>query len=231
MKKIAIIPARGGSKRIPRKNIKNFLGKPCIAYSVENAIKTNLFDEIMVSTDDQEIADIAIKYGAKVPFYRSEKNSNDIATTSDVLIEVLNEYEKLNLNFEIACCIYPTTPLLTSDKLNAGFELFKNEDYNVVLSSVKYSHPIQRAFSIEEDGKIQLISPENEFKRTQDLEKYYHDAGQFYWFKKEYLKRKKSLLNGKIGAVIIDESMTQDIDNYSDWSLAEYKYKILNKIN
>ena len=226
MKKICIIPARGGSKRISRKNIKEFYGKPIIAYSIELAIKSDLFDEIIVSTDDFEISNIAKKYGAKVPFMRSKKNSNDTATTSDVLIEVLSKYDENKINFDICCCLYPTTPLLSIQKLKEGLQLLKNENYNSVITALKYGHPIQRAFSINSDKKINLNLNENEFKRTQDFKEFYHDAGQFYWFKKEYFMKKKSLLTGEVGAILVNELEIQDIDTINDWSLAELKYKL-----
>ena len=228
MKKIAIIPARGGSKRILKKNIKNFLGKPCIAYSIENAINSNLFDEVMVSTDDPEIAHIAKKYNAKVPFIRSSKNSNDFATTIDVLLEVLSYYKSIDSHFDLGCCIYPTTPLLTAKKLLEGFELMVSKELDIVISAVKYSHPIQRAFSLDSHNKIQMNFSENQFKRTQDLSNYFHDAGQFYWFDREKLLQNKVLLSGNVGAIIFEEMETQDIDSLNDWKLAEIKYE-LNK--
>lgn len=230
MKKIAIIPARGGSKRIPKKNIKNFLGRPCISYSIDTAIKSKLFDEVIVSTDDQEIAQIAIEYGAKVPFIRSKKNSNDYATTLSVLKEVLNQYKKLDINYDLTCCIYPTAPLLTVNQIIAGFKLINKEDFNVVTSSVKYSHPIQRAFSILVNKQINFKNPENINLRTQDLKEYYHDAGQFYWLKNKSIEKNKSLLNGKVGSIIIDESLTHDIDNETDWLIAETKYRVIKNL-
>ena len=227
MKKIAIIPARGGSKRIPRKNIKDFFGKPCIAYSIENAINSNLFHEVMVSTDDKEIAKIAKKYQAKVPKLRSSKNSSDTATTTDVLLEVLSMYEEKGIHFDYGCCIYPTTPLLTTKKLLEGYNLIKNKKMDIVISAVKFSHPIQRAFSINSKKNIQLEFSKNEFKRTQDFLDFYHDAGQFYWFNKKKFIKNKNLFKGNVGAVILDEIETQDIDTINDWELAKLKYNKL----
>ena len=228
MKKICIIPARVGSKRIPNKNIKEFYGKPIIAYSIELAINSNLFDEIMVSTDDIEISNISKKYGASVPFMRSQNNSNDNATTADVLIEVLLKYEEQKINFDLGCCIYPTTPLLNIQKLTEGFQLLKKGNYNSVIAALGYGHPIQRAFSIGPNQEIQMNFSENEFKRTQDFQNFYHDAGQFYWFNKDHLMKSKSLLDGKVGAVIMNELETQDIDTITDWKLTELKYKLKN---
>ncbi len=224
--KLAIIPARGGSKRIPRKNIKDFLGKPIIAYSIEAAIKSNLFDEIMVSTDDHEIAEIAEKYGAVVPFLRSEKNANDYATTIDVIEEVINNYKNHGTNFEYTCCIYPTAPLLTADKLIDSFRLLINNDYKSVYPICGFSYPVQRGLTYS-NSKIEMLYPENINKRSQDLEKIYHDAGQFYFLETDYFSSNKKILSDKTGAIILNELETQDIDNETDWKLAELKYKLL----
>jgi pseudaminic acid cytidylyltransferase len=227
MKTLCIIPARGGSKRIPRKNIKEFLGKPIIAYPIEVALKSKLFDEVMVSTDDKEITEIALNFGAKVPFIRSKKNSNDIATTFDVINEVLSKYEENKINFDACCCIYPTTPLLTIQKLTDGLELLKKNNFDAVFSAAKFNHPIQRSFSIYSNYKIKMKYPKTEKIRTQDLDTFYHDAGQFYWFRNEHLKNQQSLLCGNVGALILEDLLYQDIDNLSDWKSAELKFKIL----
>ena len=153
MKKIAIITARGGSKRIPRKNVRDFLGKPIIAYSIEKAIESELFDEVMVSTDDTEIADISIKYGAKVPFFRSKKNSDDFSTTPDVLFEVLDSYKKLNKSFDIGCCIYPTAPLISKLELTSTMKMLITKDLDSVFPALAYSYPIQRALYIDQNNK------------------------------------------------------------------------------
>jgi len=231
IKKIAIIPARGGSKRIPRKNIKNFLGKPIIVYSIETALKSGLFDEIMVSTDDTEIAEIAQKHGAKVPFMRSEKNANDYATTADVLKEVLQNYRQLQQkNFEYACCIYPTAPFVSTELLQESFDLLNNNSFDTVFPVMAYSYPIQRALKIHE-GKMQLFQPEHLNTRSQDLEKAYHDAGQFYWLQVDKFQKSGKLWTDNTGVIVIDESQVQDIDTQEDWQLAELKYKILHGIS
>lgn len=181
-KRIAIITARGGSKRIPKKNIKDFCGKPIIAYSIEAAISSKLFDEVMVSTDSEEIAEIAKKYGASVPFMRSAETSNDYATTNDVLIEVFNEYKKRGQEFDIAVCIYPTAPFVTADKLKRAIDMVEKDGADAVTPVVQFSFPPQRAFIIR-DNALEYQYPENASARSQDLEPIYHDCGQFYVMK------------------------------------------------
>ena len=175
MRTIAIITARGGSKRIPRKNIRDFCGNPIISYAIDAAINSNIFAEVMVSTDDNEIAKIALENGAQVPFYRSSRNSDDYSTTADVLIEVLSEYEKKGLKFDYLCCIYPTAPFVTSEKLKLALKKMINEKAEAIIPVVKFSYPPQRAFIIKDD-KLIYKYPENVFKRSQDLESLYHDA-------------------------------------------------------
>ena len=227
MKKLAIITARGGSKRIPRKNIRNFLGKPIIAYSIESAIKSSVFDEIMVSTDDNEIAEIADKYGAKVPFKRSEATSNDTATTTDVIIEVLNEYKKRGFNFDYACCIYPTAPFITPESLKIGLDKMLENQTEVAFPVVKYSYPVQRALEVGKDGNLSMLYPEYSRSRSQDLTPRYHDAGQFYWFKTSAITPNMELLKMKASPIIIPETQVQDIDSEEDWAIAEMKYKLM----
>lgn len=227
MKNLAIIPARGGSKRIPRKNIKDFLGKPIIAYSIEIALKSELFDEVMVSTDDAEIADVALKYGANVPFMRSKENADDFASTSDVLIEVVSIYKTIQLTFENLCCIYPTSPLISSKKLNEAYSKFLNENLSSLFPVVKYSYPPQRGLKFC-NNRIKMLNDEYMNTRSQDLEAIYHDAGQFYFLKTDVLIKEKKLFCENSGAVILSELEVQDIDNETDWNLAEIKYKLLN---
>ncbi len=229
MKNIAIIPARGGSKRIPRKNIKDFFGKPIIAYSIEAAIKSGVFDEIMVSTDDVEIAEIAKKYGAKVPFFRSLELSNDMAMTAPVLINALEEYKKIGQEFDYGCCIYPCAPFIDSNKLKSGLETMLNKKATSAIPVVKYSYPIQRALTIK-DGTLSMILPENMNVRSQDLEPTYHDVGQYYWFEIESFIKNPVLFSKNTVAIITPESEVQDIDTEDDWEIAEMKYKILNRL-
>jgi N-acylneuraminate cytidylyltransferase len=227
MKNIAIITARGGSKRIPRKNIKDFLGRPIIAYSIEAAITSNLFDEVMVSTDDDEIAEIARQYGAKVPFLRSTENSNDFATTVEVIREVLEQYRQKGKLYKYGCCIYPTAPFVNGELLQKSYHLLNEKDYDSVFPVVKYSNPIQRALLVGENGKIAMMHPEYIASRSQDLEKTYYDSGQFYWFNIEKILAQKKLWTSNSGAIELLEHQVQDIDNPIDWKLAELKYKLL----
>jgi pseudaminic acid cytidylyltransferase len=225
MTKICIIPARGGSKRIPKKNIKAFYGKPIIAFAVENALRSNLFDEVMVSTDDSEIQSLALAYGAKVPFLRSDETANDFATTFDVLAEVLNAYADLGRTFTDLCCMYPCTPLLNTSHLLESYELLKEETNQAVIPIVPFSFPIQRAFK-KNATHLTYFYPEFEKSRSQDLEKTYHDAGQFYWIKVNALLQYKSLLVPQTAFFELDELSVQDIDNLSDWRMAELKYEL-----
>ena len=229
LSKIAIITARGGSKRIPRKNIKLFCGKPIIAYSIEAALKSKLFDEVMVSTDDQEIAEIAKIFGAKVPFYRSLVNSDDFSSTADVLNEVLNEYQKFGKNYDSFCCIYPTAPFLTDVILQKSFHEFKKNDYNSLMPVVQYTVPIQIALEINDQGLLKMLEPSNIKVRTQDMPNRYFDPGQFYWSKTVTFLKEKNIFSHKTGAYIISELQAQDIDNEQDWEIAELKYKLNNK--
>jgi pseudaminic acid cytidylyltransferase len=226
MSNVAIIPARGGSKRIPRKNIKDFLGKPIIAYSIEAALKSDLFDEVMVSTDDKEIAEIAVKYGAKVPFLRSEKNADDHATTVDVLIEVIEKYIAQGTTFENIACLYPSAPFTTSNKLKEAYTILISKKKDAVFPVMPFSFPIQRSLKLK-DGKLEYFYPEFENSRSQDLEKAYHDAGQFYFINTSSLLINKSILSKNTGAILITELEAQDIDNETDWKLAEIKYEYL----
>ncbi len=226
MKSIAIITARGGSKRIPRKNIKEFCGKPILAYSIEAAIQSGVFDTVMVSTDDREIADIAVKYGAEVPFLRSEKTANDFATTTDVLFEVLDEYEKRGKHYEVGCCIYPTAPFVTGEKLREGVEALTNSGADTLIPVVPFSYPPQRAMVIR-DGQLLFRQPEYLVSRSQDLETHYHDAGQFYLFYTESYRKNGNLLLGKILPLVVSELEVQDIDNLTDWEIAEMKYRLM----
>ena len=226
MRCIAIITARGGSKRIPKKNIKDFCGKPIIAYSIEAALKSNVFDEVMVSTDSDEIRIIAKQYGAAVPFLRSEETSNDYATTADVISEVLNMYRKQGKVFDSFACIYPTAPFVTANRLREASVLLLDAD--AVLSVVRFSFPPQRAFVIRE-GNIAFQYPEFAKSRSQDLEPIYHDCGQFYFCKTAQFEAYHSLILPVTKPFVLPEEEVQDIDTMADWDIAEAKFKVIHK--
>ena len=226
MRRICIIPARGGSKRIPKKNIKLFLGKPIIAYSIEAALNSGLYDKVIVSTDDEEIKKIAESYNAEVPFLRSEKNSNDFATTVDVLLEVLEKLIELNLRYDVATCIYPTAPFTTPKLLKDSISILENKKCDCVFPIVKYSYPIQRALQLNHEAKIEMINQKNTFTRSQDLQDSYHDAGQFYSFYCKTAIDKQNLMTDNTYGIEVDELKVQDIDNETDWKLAELKYEL-----
>ena len=225
---IAIITARGNSKRIPGKNKKDFLGRPIICYSIEAALASGLFEEIMVSTDDEEIAEIARNAGAAVPFMRSEETANDYATTDDVLMEVLGEYERRGRRFDYMACIYPTAPFVTAEKLKTAMELLRKEDASGIMPVVAFSFPPQRGMEVR-DGRLKYCYPENAMKRSQDLETVYHDCGQFYCYHVErYLACKGDLPDGYV-PLVVSEMEVQDIDNLSDWKIAEIKYRMMQE--
>ena len=224
MSSIAIITARGGSKRIPKKNIKEFCGKPIIAYSIQAALESGVFDEVMVSTDSKEIADIAKKYGANVPFMRSEETANDYATTADVLKEVLEEYKKKGKGFETLCCIYPTAPFVTAEKLRNAMLLLNESEGDSLMPVVRFGFPPQRAVVIREN-KLVYQYPEFASMRSQDLEAVYHDCGQFYFCRTEAFEKSGSVITGNTVPFIMPEEEVQDIDNETDWALAEVKYR------
>lgn len=226
MNTVAIITARGGSKRIPGKNIKEFCGKPILAYSIEAALESGIFDTVMVSTDDEKIADIAKKYGAEVPFFRSERASGDFATTNDVLLEVLDEYEKRGIHFDLGCCIYPTAPFVTAGKLKKAVDELLNSDADTLIPVVSFSYPPQRAMVVRE-GRLVFESPQYMDSRSQDLEPHYHDVGQFYIFRVDAYKVSKKLMLGNILPMVISEMEVQDIDNLTDWEIAEIKYNTM----
>lgn len=230
MSSIAIITARGGSKRIPRKNIKEFCGRPILTYSIEAALESGCFDEVMVSTDDVEIAEIARKAGASVPFLRSDKTSGDFATTADVIEEVLAEYEKHGQKFAYACILYPTAPFVTGDKLKKAMAMLQEQGADSVLPIVQFSFPPQRAF-VSREGRIQFAEPQYAKTRSQDLEPMYHDSGQFCCFTTELFLTKHTLVTDNTLGIVCPESEVQDIDNYEDWCLAELKYKRMKEKN
>ncbi len=225
--KIAIIPARGGSKRIPHKNVKEFCGKPIISYSIEVAIKSGLFDEIMVSTDDLEIADLSKSYGASIPFTRSSKNSNDHATLSDVVKEVLEWYEGKNKSFNAGCCILPTAPFITKVILSNGMTVLEKNDIDLVFPIKKYEYPIWRSLRMDSNsGRLSYNWTENSNSRSQDLEEAYHDTGMFYWFKAPSFLTRGTFNMGNAKGIEIGKYDTLDIDDIEDWKFAEEIYSL-----
>ncbi len=228
MSSLCIIPARGGSKRIPRKNIKPFMGKPIISYSIEAALNSGVFDEVMVSTDDEEIAGVARQFGASVPFLRSAETSNDYATTVDVLLEVVNRYKEQGKVFDTICCLYSTAPFVTSDRLKVASSRI-NDSIDACFTIVQYSYPIQRSLRINENNCVEMKFPEHLKSRTQDLEKVYHDAGQFYFVKTDALVKEKTVWCKRTAPLILSELEVQDLDTLTDWQLAEMKYQLLKK--
>lgn len=225
---LAIITARGGSKRIPRKNIKDFLGRPIITYSIDAAIRSGCFDEVMVSTDDNEIASIARKSKAIVPFLRTGGTSDDFSPTADVITEVIAEYSRLDRHFAYACCIYPTAPFITAERLKTGYRLIQNSGADSVVPLVRFDYPVQRALEIK-NGRLYMLWPENRDARSQDLKPAYHDAGQFYWINVERFSKNRTLFGDNTLPLEVPASEVQDIDTLEDWSIAELKFRMLNK--
>lgn len=223
MGSIAIITARGGSKRIPRKNVKLFCGKPIITYSIEAALQSGLFEEVMVSTEDEEIARIAREAGAQVPFMRSSESAGDYASTDDVLLEVLAAYKERGREFDSFCCLYPTAPFVTSEKLKMAMGLLEKADS--VMPVVPFSFPPQRCMVLSEDGELRMKWPEHARTRSQDLEPYYHDCGQFYCCKTAPFLEYKTTDLPHMVPMIMSELEVQDIDNPDDWEIAELKYQ------
>lgn len=224
-KQLAIITARGGSKRIPGKNIKDFCGKPILYYSIEAARDAGVFDEIMVSTDNELIAEHAKKAGALVPFYRSEKNAGDYASTDDVILEVLTEYQKRGREFDTFCCIYPTAPFLTGKRLRSAMELLEEADS--VMPVVPFSYPPQRGLLIGRDGFLFRQFPEYAAARSQDLPKVYHDCGQFYACKTQPFLEAGTTDLPNLVPLILSEMEVQDIDTPEDFEIAQIKYRRL----
>lgn len=219
MNRLIVIPARGGSKRIPKKNIKEFLGKPIISYVIETALQIG--GEVMVSTEDKEIAKISLKYGAKIPFMRSKKNASDTATTVDVLLEVLQEYEKRGVFFDQIVCIYPTAIFTNTDLIKRAISQLEHSDGSFPI--VKYSYPPQRGLKIVKN-KLIMVDKRTYAKRTQDIEPIYHDAGQFYVLKVDALKKEKKLYLKNSEYILMLDSEVQDIDDITDWKIAKMKY-------
>ena len=226
MKNLADIPARGGSKRIPRKNIRDFLGRPIIAWSIETAMNSGLFDTVMVSTEDPEIAAVATAHGAEVPFLRTPGIADDHAGLIDVLAEVVATFEVRGQTFDAVCCLLATAPLATAERLRQGRDLLATGLYDSVFPVVAYGSPIQRALRRCEDGATSMIDPESYSRRSQDMEAAYHDPGQFYWLTPGACRERQPILSGRAGSFIIGEMEAQDIDTEDDWRLCELKHQM-----
>lgn len=224
---IAIIPARGGSKRIPRKNIKEFCGKPMIAWSIDAAIKSSCFDRIIVSTDDVEIAEIALQFGAEVPFIRPADIANDFATTLDVMKHAIAWCEDQQWVIDNVCCIYATAPFILPEYILQGLKDVSAENVEYAFSATTFSFPIQRAISLSKDGSVRMFHPEHVNTRSQDLEEAYHDAGQFYWGKASAFLSGKPFFEKHSKAVLLPRKRVQDIDTFEDWDLAESLFSVL----
>lgn len=226
---ICVIPARGGSKRIPRKNIKEFNGKPIIAYSIEAALKSNCFSEVIVSTDDNEIAEVAKKYGAQVPFVRPDGLSNDYVGTIPVVKHAIEWMEDNNNFIENVCCLYATAPFVQSKIISKAYQQLKDLSADYCFSVTNFAFSIQRAIKIVEGNKVDMFYPEHFNTRSQDLEEAYHDAGQFYWGKVQAFKDELPLFSEVATPYILPRYLVQDIDTLEDWIRAEAMYKVLQK--
>lgn len=227
-KPIAIIPARGGSKRIPKKNIKDFFGKPLIAYSIQTALASKLFDKIIVTTDDEEIAKIAKEYGAEVPFLRPKELSDDFTGTGYVVQHTINYLKEQGEEFDYVCTIYATAPLLQAEYLIEGFQKLQKSDAINAFSATSMPFPIQRTFKVNGDGRCEMFTPEHYMTRSQDLEEAYQDAGQFYWSK--LAVKSNEIMFGKDSIpIVIPRYLVQDIDTLEDWKRAEYMYEAIKK--
>jgi len=228
-KAVAIIPARGGSKRIPRKNIKDFYGKPLLAYSIEVALASKLFEKVVVSTDDEEIATIAKAYGAEVPFLRPKELSDDFTGTEDVITHTMEYLKNHNELYDYVCTIYATAPLLQKEYLIEGFEKLKNSTSVNAFSATSMPFPIQRTFKIDENGRCKMFTPEHYMTRSQDLEEAYQDAGQFYW-KRLNVKSNEIMFGEDSIPIVLPRHLVQDIDTLEDWKRAEVMYKVLQEV-
>jgi len=226
---ICVIPARGGSKRIPRKNIKEFNGKPIIAYSIEAALKSNCFDQVIVSTDDDEISEVAKKYGAQVPFVRPDMLSNDYVETIPVIKHAIEWMEDNNNHIEDVCCLYATAPFIQSKIISKAYQQLKDLSVDYCFSVTSFAFPIQRAIKIVQGDKVDMFYPEHFNTRSQDMEEAYHDAGQFYWGKAQAFKDELPFFSEVATPYMLPRYLVQDIDTMEDWIRAEAMYKVLQK--
>ncbi|MFW0886808.1 UNVERIFIED_CONTAM: pseudaminic acid cytidylyltransferase [Pseudomonas sp. JL1] len=223
--KLAVIPARGGSKRIPRKNIKVFCGKPMIAWSIGAALQSGCFDKVIVSTDDQEIAEVARQYGASVPFMRPAELSDDYTGTIPVMQQAIEWCRADGFDARQVCCLYATAPFISPEDLRRGLDILEQTGSQYAFSVTSYAFPIQRAIRLTEAGRVEMFSPEHFNTRSQDLEESYHDAGQFYWGQASAWLEGKMIFSPESSAVLLPRHRVQDIDTPEDWVRAEWLYK------
>jgi len=223
---LCVIPARGGSKRIPRKNIKLFHGKPIISYSIEAALKSNCFDKVIVSTDDNEIAEIAQQYGAEIPFIRPKELADDYAGTIPVINHAINWFIEQNEIPKYVCCIYATAPLIQVGSIQKAYDLMQQEKAEYCFTATSFPFPIQRAIKIQADKRLAMFYPEHFNTRSQDLEEAYHDAGQFYWGKSEAFLQEKPLFSEVAVPYLLPRNLVQDVDTFEDWEQAEALFKL-----
>lgn len=224
---VAIIPARGGSKRIPKKNIKLFAGEPIISYSIKAAQAADLFDRIIVSTDSEEIAEVAKSYGAEVPFMRPEALSHDHTPTRPVVNHAIEMTERLYGRPEYVCCLYATAPFVQAADLKHGLERLIAENCDFAFTVTSFASPIQRALKLTADGRVAMLYPEYRNKRSQDLEEAYHDAGQFYWGRTQAFLDNVSTFSDAGLPIILPRHRVQDIDTPEDWQRAELLYRLI----
>ncbi|MBU1196537.1 MAG: pseudaminic acid cytidylyltransferase [Proteobacteria bacterium] len=227
IKTLAIIPARGGSKRIPGKNIRLFCGKPIIAYSILAAQKANIFDRIIVSTDDEKIANTAMEWGAQVPFKRPQNLADDYTTTIDVIKHAIQWCNDNNEHYDYTCCIYATAPFIRDQDLKKGYELLVNSPNNFAFPVTGFASSIFRALKLTKENQMKMFWPEHIDTRTQDLPEAYHDVGQFYWGKTNAFLKSRSIFEDQSCPIVIPRYLAQDIDTYEDWDQAELFYKLL----
>lgn len=227
--RLAVIPARGGSKRIPRKNIKPFVGKPMIAWSIEAALASRCFDRVIVSTDDDEIASVAREWGAETPFLRPAALSDDHTGTIPVIAHAIAELEREGSSHDAVCCLYATAPFVTSGDLITGLESLAGNDVDYAFSVTSYAFPIQRALRMTAEGRVRMFQPSQFDTRSQDLEEAWHDAGQFYWGRAEAWLEGRTLFTERSVPVKLPRHRVQDIDTLEDWERAEWLFRALNQ--
>lgn len=225
--KLAVIPARGGSKRIPRKNIKPFCGRPMIAWSIQAALDSRCFDRVVVSTDDEEIAQVAHEHGADVPFMRPPELSDDFTGTVPVIAHATRWFQQHGELPQMVCCIYATAPFIMTADLQRGLEVMESAKAEYAFSVTSYAFPIQRAIRIKENGRVEMFQPEHFNTRSQDLEEAYHDAGQFYWGRAESWLGGKPIFSNDAAPIILPRHRVQDIDTPEDWIRAEWMFRAL----